>query len=211
MSRRTIAILLIAFGICSIVGIGLWLWWPYRKAAQPTPAQAPVATQPPAYSNDQGIAAEPLVNIPVPVPAYDQGQINLSERQLQEQLRHQAFAFTARAGTYANSDEFAGMKQVYVDASPELQAYLETQRQQLIKDHPVRGAVWGQTVTPLSARFITPLPIRGKSSVDLLVQAQVLAGPDDNIQKGYKQVTLTYTLVNTTWVASRIVWADLAL
>jgi hypothetical protein len=145
------------------------------------------------------------------VPAYDQGQINLSERQLQEQLRHQAFAFTARAGTYANSDEFAGMKQVYVDASPELQAYLETQRQQLIKDHPVRGAVWGQTVTPLSARFITPLPIRGKSSVDLLVQAQVLAGPDDNIQKGYKQVTLTYTLVNTTWVASRIVWADLAL
>lgn len=211
MSRRTIAILLIAFGLISIIGIGLWLWWPYRKTTV-VKTPAPIAQQPPGYSNDQGAATTPIVNAPIAVPSYDRGQEALDERRIEDLLRRQAIDFTARAGTYANADEFAGLKQVYVDATPELQAYLEAQRLQLVKDHPVRGvAAWGQTARALSSKITSALPVRGASSVDVVVQLQVIAGPDGQTQKSYKQATLSYKLVNGIWVANRIVWADLKI
>lgn len=210
MSRRTIAITLIVFGLFSIIGIGLWLWWPYRKTTTPV-VTTPIAIQPPGYSNDQGTSTKPLVNTPVPVPSYNGAQVNLDERRLEEFLRHQAVDFTARAGTYANADEFAGIKQVYVDATPALQAYLETQRLTLVKEHPLRGVAWGQTVRSLSSRFLSPLPIRGSTSVDILVQVQVTAGADGQTQKSYKQATINYTLVDKTWVASRISWSDIQI
>ncbi len=209
MSRRTIAILLIAFGLISIIGIGLWLWWPYRKTA--APVQVPPVVQPPGYSDDIGTATSSLINTPVLVPAYDRDQINLSERTLQDLLRRQAVDFAARVGTYSNSDEFAGMKQVYVDASLELRTYLETQRGELVKAHPLRGELWGQTARALSSRLLTPPPLAARTSVDVLVQLQIISGPDGQTNKSYREATITYTRINTTWTASRIVWKDIQL
>lgn len=210
MSRRTIAILLIAFGVLSILGIGLWLWWPYRKGPAPKPA-APIAQQPPGYTTNEPTTTSPLVNTPIPAPRYNPDKTNIDEKRLQEQLRHQATEFVARAGTYASSDEFAGIKQVYVSATPELRTYLETQRQQLLKDHPLRAKAWGQTVYALSSRFLTSLPLGKAQTVEILVQAQVQAGADGEMEKSYKQATVTYSLVNGTWMASRIVWSDLQI
>lgn len=209
MSRRTIAISLIIFGLVSIIAIAIWLWWPYRNAAKPV-TPTPVA-QPPGYSTDQAPAPQPLVNVPVPVPTYNKEQINLTEARLQELLRHKALDFTARAGTYANADEFAGIKQVYVDATPALQTFLETQRLQLVKDHPMRSSAWGQTVRALSSRFASPLPIGGGTSVTIVVQAQAITGADGETQKSYKQATIDFTLVNGAWVANRIVWGDIQI
>lgn len=209
MSRRTIAFLLIAFGLLAIVGIGLWLWWPYRKKAV-TPVPLPTV-QPPAYADDMASTTSPLVNTPIPVPAYDRTEIALNERNLQDLLRRKALDFTARVGTYSNADEFGGIKQVYVDATPELRTYLETQRTQLAKDHPLRGPMWGQTARALSVRFLTLPPLAGKTSVDLVVQVQLVAGPDEQTAKTYREAKISYTLTNNAWMASRIVWSDLQI
>jgi hypothetical protein len=135
----------------------------------------------------------------------------MSERALQDFLRRQAVDFAARVGTYSNSDEFAGIKQVYVDASPELRTYLETQRLELVKAHPLRGELWGQTARSLSSRILTSAPLVGKTSADVLVQLQILSGPDGQTSKSYREAKITYTRANATWTASRIVWTDIQI
>ena len=208
MSRRTIAIILIVLGVLSGIAIIVWLWWPYRKATNPTPAPVPAA-QPPAYPSDTSVASSTPIDRPVQVPPSSRTQITLDERRLQETLRHRAVDIASRAGTYANSDEFAGIKQVYVDATPSLQAFLETQRLELVKQHPMRAAIWSQTTRVLSSKIISAVPIQNNTTVDIQVQAQVVSGPDGETVKTYKQAVVTFALSEGTWSVNRIVWSDL--
>ena len=204
MSRRTTAILLISAGVAAIVGILIWLWWPYHQASKPV---APVA-QPPAYPTTS-TTAPVAVNVPVAIPAASQAQVSANERVAQEKLRREAVDFAARLATYSSADEFAGMKQVYLQSSPSVQTYLEAERQKLIGEHAMRGPSWGQTARALSSRIVSTLPLSGQKDAEVIVQVQLVNGTEgETLKTSYKEVVLHFTKITTGWQVDRITWQE---
>lgn len=204
MSRRSIATALITFGVLLIIGILVWLWWPYHQAAKPV---NPVV-QPPAYPAET--ASVPAnVNVPIVIPPANQIQVSADERTAQENLRRQSVDFAARLGTYASADEFAGMKQVYVEVTPEVQAFLELQRLELVKSHASRGPSWGQTARSVSSRIVSALPLSTHSDAEVIVQMQLSSGAETAKPTiTYKELAIHYVKSGGLWRVDRVNWQE---
>ncbi len=208
-SRRVFAYVLIAFGLVAVIGLCIWLWLTFRGIRTIVTQQA--AQQPPAYTNDVGALApkDTGINVPVPVPSYNAAKLSMDEEETQAYLRRRSIDVASRAGTYANGDSFAGIDQVYTDVTPEVKAFLVSQKEVLLKAHPLRGASWGQTTRALAAKIISPLPVSTQTVAEVQVQAQVSSGDQSGAPViTYKQITLSYTKTNGTWLVSSIIVND---
>lgn len=208
-TRRTFAYILIAFGLIAIIGISVWLWLTFRGIRTVVTQQA--AEQPPAYTNDIGtpVPKDTGINIPVPIPAYNAAKLSMDEEETQAYLRRHSIDVASRGGTYANGDSFAGIEQIYTDVTPEVKTFLVTQKEALLKEHPLRGASWGQTTRALAAKIVSPLPIGTQTTAEVQVQAQVSSGDQSAAPVlTYKQIVLSYTKINGTWLVNRMTITD---
>ncbi|MBM3204435.1 hypothetical protein FJZ48_00425 [Candidatus Uhrbacteria bacterium] len=191
MQRRTIAILLVAIGALLILAVLVWLFLGNRRSTQQPP---PIQPSPTIRTSP-----EPNPTSTASVPAIPQ-----SERELQDRLKRQASDFAARMMSYASLDEFMGMKSVYVNAQPAVQAFLEGERKKLIAAHPAIGPSWGQTSRALTSKITSPLPLGAKTEVQLTVQVQQTIEDGANTEVQYAEVDMTLQWQDKTWVVSRV-------
>jgi hypothetical protein len=191
MQKRTIAILLVVVGAALILAVLGWLFLGKKSIKQP-PAPQPsptIRTSPPV--------AQPMPTSGAPV-------VSQSEQQLQDQLKRQASDFAARMGSYSSLDEFAGIKNVYVNATPAVQTFLESERQTLTRLHPIIGPSFGQTARALTSRITSPLPIEKQTRVQLTVQVQHTIEDGSKIDVEYAEVQITLERQDAAWIVSRV-------
>ena len=193
MSRRTL--LLIAVALLLIV-LGLWAWRSFSPVKLGDRKTSPGVT---ATSSTPETFTPPAAK---PIPSSPEEK----ERQAQEALKRQALSFAARQGTYSSVDGFVAMQAVYLEASTGVREQLEKARVALVAEHPSFGPVWGQTMHTLSARITSPLPLIGKSSAQVTVQAQqTIERGDAANEVSYKQIVLDFNQAGETWIVSRVV------
>lgn len=205
MSKRTIAILLIVFGLIAIIAALYWTFSPVIKTGsilpgrtQPTPTPQPVPT--------------PSVITPQTSPKPASPRVSINEEQAELVLRQQALAFAARQGTYTSADGFIALRDVYLDVNPTIRAFYEAEQQRLSKEHPLMGDAWLQTTRALSARITSDLPLIGKSQATVTVQAQqIIEAGQKPASISYREIVVTFTYMQGRWVVSRVESKALAL
>lgn len=112
--------------------------------------------------------------------------------------------FAARAYSYSNADGFAGIANVFTASTDDLKTFLLNEQKRLVALHPITSA-WRQTARTVSARIVSPLPLLGKTTAQVSVQAQILV--DENSSKpavSYLEITISYVKQGNVWIASRI-------
>ena len=208
MSKRAIAIFLLVLAAITLIGLLIWFYLSFR-------ASTPLAQQPPQPQSTQQPATGTSPVIPVVVPPTVPVDVNSpaeKERQAQEALKRQAMDFTARVASYSSVDSFVGMKVVYTEVTPEVQAFLETTRKQLVTDHPIFGASWGQTTKSLNAKITSALPIIGKETAEVTLQVQQTiespTQPKAN-RTFYQEAVLGLKRQGAGWIVTRVAWRSM--
>ncbi|MBP9762806.1 hypothetical protein KBD34_04285 [Patescibacteria group bacterium] len=203
MQRRTTAILLIIFGILVIVGVVLWLLWPSLNRDT-----GPV-NQPPAYPEGQAPNTEPLPAQPTPQTTGPVDPGLIESKRLEDKLRRMAQDFASRAGSYSNSDDFAGLREAGLEATQGVRTFFGQERTRLIQAYPIRSGVWGQTARGLASRITSQTPIRTQPEVTIQVETQVVTEAGDAAPvTTYPKAEITFQKVGTAWLVSRIQWAE---
>jgi hypothetical protein len=209
MSRRTIAISLIVVGFLAILGVLYWTFLPFfqqRNTTQQPPALPSAGSQQPGGAQPFPMPTK-LVEPAPNTAAFD-------ERQTEELMKREASGFVERQGTYSNADGFASITTAYGQATIDVQIFLEAKRAELAKAHPVDGPAWGQTTRSLSSAIASPLPVKGKTSATVTVQAQQIVETSikaDGQTVSYQEYTLEMTLKSGNWLVSKISVKPLAL
>ncbi len=195
MNKRTTLLLLLAVAVLLIAGVLYWMF-----GGKTGPVQQPPAPQPTG-----GVPAETSVPF---TTSTNRGMTDAEkERQAQEAIKRQAMILGSRLGTYGNADAFVAIKTVYVDATSDVQAYLESIRVRLDREHPIKSGAWGQTTKALSARIDSGFPVLTSRAVDVIVQTQKVvesAGVADVVT--YEEAKLSFVKQGSLWVLSRVSW-----
>lgn len=204
-SRRPLAIALIVFGLAVIAVVIWFLILPiFRKPSQ-------VTVQPPV-ENTPVQSVQDVTPPPVTVPSISVNLLNQQERQAQDALRRLAQDYASRAGTYSNFDDFASIRQVYLQSTPEVQTYLDGVRQELMRTHPALQSSWGQTTRGLASRIVSQTPILNRTDVQVMVEAQVSTETNGAADpREYKEIVLSFSRPTITepWKVSRMEIKDL--
>ena len=120
----------------------------------------------------------------------------------------QAKTYATILGTYSSAEAFASLREMKVQATVEMQGFLDAERSRLSQLHPAYGPSWSQSIRALSARIQSPLPVLGRTDVEVLVQAQQTV---ESVQTtpvvSYQQATVKMTKVGERWLASSVSWA----
>lgn len=196
MSKRFIAVALSLLAIVALILVGVWLFGGKKKVVQPLP---PGRTQYP------GVVPGQTGKAPTPTPSpTDPAE---RERQAQDALNRQASTFAASVGSYSNADGFASIKNLYTQVTSDVKTFLETQRAQLLKNHPTFSSSWGQTTRALSSKITSPLPILSKNSVDVRVQSQqTIESIGASPIVSYMEADITFQKSGDAWIVSQIAW-----
>ena len=203
MQRRTLAFLLIGFGLVVIIGASLWILWPWLHPTSSTPSK-------PVLPLTTGQAQPTKLGTPIVQPTPAQTPAVKQSKLWEEQLRRTAQAFASRAGSYSNVDGFASLISSGFGASSSVQAYFVDQRAALNAAHPLQSGSWGQTARGLASRIVTSLPITSvQTSVQVQVDAQIItnAGSTQGATS-YRQALVTFDRSGQDWIVSRISWQD---
>ncbi len=204
MSKRTIAILLIVFGLIAIIAALYWTFSPAIKTRSILPSMPKPSAPIPQPT--------PSVIIPPAPPKPTAPRTSVNEEQAELVLRQQAMAFVARQGTYTNADGFVALRDVYLDVTPTVRAFYESEQQRLSKEHPLMGDAWLQTTRALSAKITSDLPLIGKTQAVVTVQAQQsIETGQKPVGISYREILVTFTYTQGRWVVSRVESKVLAL
>ena len=205
MTKRTLAILLILLGFAAVLGILAWTFYPViQDFFQPNTEQQPAAL--PNKNAPAGGTQAPVPSGVRPTPP-NAAQMELSEQQRQETVKRFASQFVAQQGSYSNADGYAAILTAELLATSDVRAWLEDQRKQLLVQHPQDGTAYGQTTLALATKLVTPAPIKGKTEVQVSVQAQQTVETSNNAagrKVSYLDYSVTAKLVSGAWVVSRI-------
>lgn len=196
MSRRTLALLLIAGAIIALLAI---LWWLLFSEKRPI-AQPPLPT--PSGSQTQNPSVVPAI-APKSTSPVQSPPVVLEE----ETLKTRAMQFVSRVDSYSNTDRFESLKSVYVDATTSVQAFLESQRKASVAAHPASGTYFGVTGRAVSAKIIKGTPLATHTEATVVVQVQETRMDGDATSIGYEQATLIYTKSGNGWFVSHLDWA----
>lgn len=200
MQRRTKAILLIVFGLLVVIGVIVWLIWPWKQQLISQP-------QPPGYG-DQPASTQPLQTEPAPVPVTTDPAL-LESRRLEDKLRRFAQDFVSRAGSYSNADEFTALRDAGLEATPEVRAFFTSERTRLLSAYALRSGAWGQTTRGLASKITSPTPIRDQRLVTVEVDAQVITESGDSSPViTYRKAIVNLQRTGDTWLVSKIEWRD---
>ncbi len=207
MSKRTLAILLIVFGLLAIIGALYWTFLPVVKTGALLPQKRIQPVNP-----LQPVPLPPVVLPSTPIQGNAKPSISASEEQMQLVLRQQALAFTARQGTYTNTDAFAALRDIVPDVTGPVRAFYEGEALRLRTEHPLVAGPWVQTMRALSARITSETPLAQKTKATVTVQAQVLVETDQKSAViSYREMIVTFTLTQGRWIVSRVESKLLAL
>lgn len=204
MQKRTIAILLIIFGIIAILAALYWTFSPVIKngsvlprVTQPQPSPQPTPT--------------PSTGTPTPAPKPATPRSSVNEEQAELVLHQQSLAFAARQGTYTSADGFVALRDIFLDVNPTVRAFYQSEQQRLSKEHPL-GSSWVQTTRALSARITSELPLIGKTQATVTVQArQTIEADQKPAVISYQEIAITFTYDQGRWVVSRVEAKPLSL
>lgn len=200
MQRRTKAILLIVFGLIVIIGVIVWLIWPWKTQLTSQP-------QPPEYVDSQ-VSPAPLLTEPTPAPVITDPAL-LESRRLEDRLRRFAQDFVSRAGSYSNADEFAALREAGLEATPEVRTFFAAERTRLTSAYGLRSGAWGQTTRGLASKITSPTPIRDQRLVTVQVDAQVITESGDaSPVVSYRKADVNLQRTGDTWLVSKIEWTD---
>ncbi|MSR85385.1 hypothetical protein EXS71_03055 [Candidatus Uhrbacteria bacterium] len=202
MNKRFWVILLMIGGAAIIIAVLIWMLYPIRTKILPSGSGLGQTGGKKPPSQPSGAPRTPLAISPE----------EQTERQLQDKLKQQASAFVGRQGSYSSVDAFEAIRLAGLDASAEVQVFLQNERERLIQTHPAYGPSWGQTTHVLSARIISPLPMGSRTGAQLTVQAQVTTqSVGEKSAPTYQEFSLTMQKSGTAWIVTNISSQALAL
>jgi hypothetical protein len=204
MQKRTLAILLIIFGLFGILAALYWTFSPVIKnrATLPRPTPSQPSPQP---------TPTPSAGVPQPTPKPSTPRSTVNEEQAELVLRQQAMAFGARQGTYTSADGFVALRDIFLDVNPTVRAFYQSEQQRLSAEHPL-GSSWVQTTRALSSRITSALPLIGKTQATVTVQArQTIEADRKPAVISYQEIAITFTYDQGRWVVSRVEAKPLSL
>lgn len=202
MNKRILAIILVVVGILAVIGT-LWFFVFKKPSAPVVPQQPGQNTVTPSVPFDPSTSV-PTFQPPTGTPP-DANSAEEKERQAQEKLRRIAMNYAARLGTYSADDRFEAIRDAQAIATADFQPRLAALRAQLQNDHAV-GSNWSQMARPAtSAIEPASLPVFGKTSATINVQAQRTVGSTQD----YLNIAITLTEQNGNWLVSNAVFTTL--
>jgi len=207
LSRRSIAALLI---LVVVIFLALLVWVVRPLFTAKTPVVQPSAL--PGEIQPAPSPAAPVTPVtpaaPTPSPYTPSGGLTdqEQERQAEEALKRQALAFAARVGSYSSVDGFATLHEVYDQALPAVQNFLNQTTADLAKQHPATGASWGQTTTALAPQITGGLPLNSSQTAEVTVETRVTIETNGQSTANFQKTVLTYTKTDGTWLVSRVTW-----
>lgn len=202
-NRRGIFIILI---VLAVLALGAIVWWLVAPLFQP-PASNP-AEQPPelpvAIQPTTPVAPTATQAFPPPPRPTDAEQ---RESYAQDVVMQRAKTLATALGTYSSAEGFASLRDLKVQSTAEMQAFLDSEQQRLVALHPSYGPAWSQSIRALSARIQSPLPVLGKTEVDVQVQAQQTVESDQQSPEiSYQVASIKMVKVGEVWFARFIRW-----
>ncbi len=208
MNKRFLFVILAVVGL---IAVGLVIWFVLR----PVLPGLPGSQQPPTLPNRVETPFDPSKAVP-PTPnpdiKADPTSPEEKERQAQEALKRQALDFSARQGTYSNSDDFDSLRELFPIVSAAFRTKLEARREQLRRDHPSFGPAWSQTMRALSADIEpTSAPVLSKNEALVYVQAQQVT--EDNRAEpvaALVRLSVFFTKQDGVWIPSDVTLSPLA-
>lgn len=199
MNKRLLAILLVVVGLLAIIGV-LWFFFFNKPKTTLIPQQPGQNTVTPSVPFDPSTSV-PTFEPPTGTPP-DPNSAEEKERQAQEKLRRIAMNYAGRLGTYSADDGFEAIRDSQAIATTEFQPRLASLRAQLLNDHPV-GSHWSQEARSVTSAIVpTSLPVFGKTSATINVQAQRTVGSTQD----YLNIAITLTEQNGNWLVSNAVF-----
>ncbi|MCK9360846.1 hypothetical protein M0Q28_01295 [Patescibacteria group bacterium] len=209
MNKR---ILFAILAVAGAIGIGLVIWFVLRPVL---PAIPGLNQQPPSLPTRVETPFDPSKAVPsTPTSSVkaDPTSPEEKERQAQEALKRQALDFSARQGTYSNSDNFDSLRELLPIVTPSFRTKLETRLEQLRRDHPSFGPAWSQTMRTLSAELETrSAPVLTNTQAIVYVQAQQVT--EDNRNEpvtALVRLTVYFAKQGDAWIPSDVTLDPLA-
>jgi len=208
MNRRAILLILLVVGaIAGILAVIFFIIRPFEGSGPAQPSPLPEPSRPtfdpsqPPVTPSAPTGTTPSTSDPVE-----------RERQAQEALKRQALDYAGRQGSYSSVDGFIAIRQVYTLSTPTLQQFLESKRQELVRQYPGFGPSWSKGTRPLSAKITSGTPVLSSPQVVVEVQAQTTTNETDGTETvAYERIIITYTSINGSWIAERVDIAPLEL
>lgn len=203
MNRRNMAVLIAILGV---ITIGMVLYWMLLPVLQKQTVKQPPALPNTAPSGQPFVQPTTILPSQTPPVKVAPGSPTDAELAATEALKRLANAFAARSQTYASVDGFVSMQQVYGDASAEVRATLEEERQQLIKDHPATAPSWGQTTRVVSTKTTTGGSIVSATTaaVTVHVQQTTETATNGSAKTTYQEMMLSFKKVGSDWQVVRM-------
>jgi hypothetical protein len=200
MNKRLLAIVLVLFAIATVILAFVWVVLPLFR---------PSTEQPPPLPSPAGPVTPPTPAFPTqpPEPPPDPNSPAEKERQAQEALKRRAVDFASRVASYSSVDDFAGIRDVFGDATAEVQSFLEAERKKLVEAHPSFGPSWGQTTRSVASRIEEGIPVLNGTRAVVVVQTQkTIERSDGPSETRYEEAVLSFQKVNGEWLVNRIEW-----
>ena len=201
MNNRRIFIGILGLSLIAITLIGWWLLSPLLKKStvvQEQPPALPTSIQPAIPTPPSSIVNKNIV----PPSIGEQREIDVQERAMR-----QAKAFATSLGTYSSADAFESLHAIRVQATQEMQGFLQSEQARLSQLHPTYGSSWSQSTRALSARITTEPPIAGQETIEVVVQTQqtVETGTLSRVTS-FQEATLHLSRVGNNWMVSSVSW-----